>query len=108
MTDGVTETKTLIKDVDYTLTPSPDDLVSAGTVTYTIEGAGNYTDMAPKVTFTINPLPVTINLNSLTAENREYDGTNEVELKAQCTGIQQFGLRTWNLSVRIISTSTIR
>ena len=87
VTDGVTETKTLIKDVDYTLTPSPDDLVSAGTVTYTIEGAGNYTDMAPKVTFTINPLPVTINLNSLTAENREYDGTNEVELKAQCTGI---------------------
>lgn len=81
--------KTLVKGTEYTITPSTNDFISAGTIEYTIEGTGNYTDTAPLTTFTIEALPVTINTNlPPTAKDRDYDGTNEVEL----TDLQLIGV----------------
>ena len=66
---------------DYKITPSTDDFTSAGTITYTIEGAGNYTGSAEPVKYIITRVPITINLDKkLQAESREYDGTAEVKL----------------------------
>ena len=64
---------------DYTITPSTDDFTSAGTITYSIEGTGNYAGSAQPVKYTITRVPITINLDKeLKAESREYDGTPEI------------------------------
>ena len=66
---------------DYTITPSTDDFTSAGTITYSIEGAGNYAGSAQPVKYTITRVPITINLDKeLKAESREYDGTPGVKM----------------------------
>ena len=92
--------KVLIQGVDYTIANSG-DLVSAGTVTYTIEGTGNYTDAAPLTTFEIEKLPVTVNVNNLSAVNRPYDGTNEVELSnVQFVGVLPAGTY-WKLQCQL-------
>ncbi len=61
---------TLVKGTDYTLSYS-DDVTSAGQVTVTVTGMGNYSG-TKSTTYQINPRPVTLVSGS---SEKEYDGT---------------------------------
>ena len=65
VTDG---TKTLVKDVDYTV--SYTNNTDAGTATATVTGSGNYTGKK-SVTFTIAPAVLTM---TATVDSKSYDG----------------------------------
>ena len=70
VTDG--KGNTLVKDTDYTVTYDKEDLTNVtGTITVTIEGAGNYAGTITR-TYQITPKPVTITTESAT---KAFDGT---------------------------------
>ena len=73
-TPTITDTTTgekLVKDTDYTITCNTEDFTNAGTITYTIEGKGNYSGTR-EVSYKIKQRVV--NLKSDTA-SKTYDGT---------------------------------
>lgn len=82
--------KTLVKDTDYTLTVTKDgsaveQAVNAGTYKVTIKGLGQYTGQHTHE-FTIKPVALTV--QSVTAEDRAYDGTTTVNITgAELTGV---------------------
>ena len=70
VTDG--NGKALVKDTDYTVTYDNEDRTNVtGTITVTINGAGNYAGTITR-TYQITPKPVTITTESKT---RAFDGT---------------------------------
>ena len=73
VTDG---TKTLVKDVDYTV--SYTNNTDAGTATATVTGSGNYTGKK-SVTFTITPAVLTM---TATVDNKSYDGTAAATIRS--------------------------
>lgn len=62
---------TLTAGTDYDVTYSTDDLRSAGRITATVYGAGNFNGFTT-VTYTINPAPLTVTTASAA---KTYDGT---------------------------------
>ena len=70
VTDG--NGKALVKDTDYTVTYDNEDRTNVtGTITVTINGAGNYAGTITR-TYQITPKPITITTESKT---RAFDGT---------------------------------
>ena len=69
--------KTLAVEDDYTVRYSTDDFTSAGVITATVEGTGNYKGQVQK-TFEIKKKSLSI--TDATAVGREYDGTAEVQI----------------------------
>ena len=74
------ETKTLVKDTDYTLSYS-EDVTNVGTVTVTVTGIGSYTGTVTR-TYQITPAPLTITVND---QNYTYNGSPQGENNATYT-----------------------
>ena len=70
ITDTTTN-KNLVEGTDYTITCNTEDFTNAGTITYTLNGIGNYSGTR-EVSYNINKR--TVNLKSDTA-SKIYDGT---------------------------------
>ncbi len=65
-----------LDEKSYKIIPSTNDFISAGTITYTIEGDGNYTGKLADKEFVIKPKPVKVDITKpIKAENRAYDST---------------------------------
>ena len=73
--------KNLVNETDYSIENEPNDLISAGTITYRVRGKGNYEGLSEAVEFIIEPKTIHIASDSkVTAESKSYDGNSIVQL----------------------------
>lgn len=89
--------KMLTAGKDYIATPSTDNFIDAGTITYTITANDEdencpYTGTAPEIEFIIEPKAIRVNPNSpVEAESRPYNGNSVIDFKepgAELVGLE--------------------